>query len=156
MIYGSVWVSFIMGYGVCGFRYGMGKADPQVTHDKPYWHLLHWIESMSILHRSQDTVQLLEWLEAWICISQFLVTISCMLKFILLGLWFEKSCSPALVWHIVTQHFVQVFASDIKDHPLLVYATALPFTPANTTIYQAFCPSINQISVIVIVGMQPL
>ena len=36
MIYSSVWVSPITGYGVCRFRYGMEKADPGVTHGKPY------------------------------------------------------------------------------------------------------------------------
>jgi WD40 repeat protein len=34
--------------------------------------------------------------------------------------------------------FVQTFASDIEDHPLCVYLTALPFTPIDTILYQTF------------------
>jgi hypothetical protein len=40
-------------------------------------HMLHWIESMSILHKSRDIVQLLERFEAWIRVRRFLVTIYC-------------------------------------------------------------------------------
>jgi len=34
--------------------------------------------------------------------------------------------------------FVQYFANTIKEHPLLLYTTALPFTPTNTSIYKKF------------------
>ena len=30
------------------------------------------------------------------------------------------------------------FANPIKEHPLLIYLTALPFTPVNTTLFQEF------------------
>jgi WD40 repeat protein len=34
--------------------------------------------------------------------------------------------------------FVQTFANSIEQHPLLVYPTALPFTPVNTPIFRTF------------------
>ena len=34
--------------------------------------------------------------------------------------------------------FAQYFANTIEKHPLLLYVTALPFTPANTSIYRRF------------------
>ena len=34
--------------------------------------------------------------------------------------------------------FAQYFANTIGKHPLLVYASALPFTPADTSIYKRF------------------
>src|ERR1700689_2097890 len=34
--------------------------------------------------------------------------------------------------------FAQYFANTIEEHPLLLYVTALPFTPANTSIYKRF------------------
>ncbi|KIM89872.1 hypothetical protein PILCRDRAFT_812653 [Piloderma croceum F 1598] len=35
--------------------------------------------------------------------------------------------------------FAQYFANTIQEHPLLLYTTALPFTPANTSIHKKFC-----------------
>ena len=34
--------------------------------------------------------------------------------------------------------FAQYFANTIKEHPLLIYTTALPFTPTNTSIFKIF------------------
>jgi WD40 repeat protein len=34
--------------------------------------------------------------------------------------------------------FAQYFANTITEHPLLLYTTALPFTPTNTSIYKKF------------------
>jgi hypothetical protein len=43
--------------------------------------------------------------------------------------------------------FAQTFARSMEEHPLLVYMSALPMTPTNTTLYQTFhdpalCPSV--------------
>ena len=35
VIYGSVWVLPVAGYGVHGYGCGVGKSNPQVTHFKP-------------------------------------------------------------------------------------------------------------------------
>jgi hypothetical protein len=59
---------------ICTVEDNMGSAIKQLEIFLS-WHLLHWIKLMNILHKSRDTVQLLGQLEAWICISQFLVTI---------------------------------------------------------------------------------
>ena len=34
--------------------------------------------------------------------------------------------------------FVQLFASSIEDHPLLIYLSALPFTPVDTLLFKTF------------------
>lgn len=34
--------------------------------------------------------------------------------------------------------FAQYFINTIEEHPLLLYASALPFTPVNTSIYKTF------------------
>src|SRR5882757_9842203 len=34
--------------------------------------------------------------------------------------------------------FAQYFANTIQEHPLLLYTTALPFTPTNTSIFKKF------------------
>ena len=34
--------------------------------------------------------------------------------------------------------FAEYFADTINEHPLLLYTTALPFTPANTSIFKIF------------------
>ena len=36
------------------------------------------------------------------------------------------------------QRFAQYFANTINAHPLLIYTTALPFTPTNTSIFKTF------------------
>ena len=39
--------------------------------------------------------------------------------------------------------FVQTFASSVEEHPLLIYLSALPFTPVNTVLFRTFAdPSI--------------
>ena len=38
-------------------------------------------------------------------------------------------------------HFAQYFTNTIKEHPLLLYMTALPFTLTNISIYKKFCHS---------------
>jgi hypothetical protein len=41
--------------------------------------------------------------------------------------------------------FAQYFANTIEEHPLLIYVSALPFTPANTRIYQRFYRGITKV-----------
>jgi WD40 repeat protein len=44
-----------------------------------------------------------------------------------------------LHWLVYDGHrFAQYFANTINTHPLLLYTTALPFTPINTSIYKNF------------------
>jgi WD40 repeat protein len=37
-----------------------------------------------------------------------------------------------------SHRFAQYFANTIKKHPLLLYTTAIPFTPTNTSIFKKF------------------
>ncbi|KIM76284.1 hypothetical protein PILCRDRAFT_826459 [Piloderma croceum F 1598] len=84
-----------------------------------YRHLLHWLEAMSILKRSRQTVALLDRLLTWIS---------------------NHAPNEASLSNLVRDacRFARVFASSIEEHALLVYLTALPLMPVETALYKAF------------------
>ncbi|KIM90352.1 hypothetical protein PILCRDRAFT_59878 [Piloderma croceum F 1598] len=88
---------------------------PIVDHlrDFLFRHLLHWFEAMSILRRSRDSISHLDHLLSWISVG--------LVELVRDG-----------------TRFARVFASSIETHPLLVYMSALPFTPTNTMLYRTF------------------
>ncbi|KAF7976608.1 hypothetical protein HWV62_6110 [Athelia sp. TMB] len=81
-------------------------------------HLLHWMEALSII-KAYDLV---------------VGSISKLLD------WTKKYFLESELHHFVhdAHRFAQYFASTIIEHPLLVYASALPFTPHATSIYKTF------------------
>jgi WD40 repeat protein len=91
-------------------------------------HVLHWFEAMSILRRSRDTIMLLDRLKSW-------VTKNCRERRNLIELVSDA-------WR-----FAQAFGVLMETHPLLVYASALPFAPTSSTMYKLYhdaqtCPTI--------------
>ncbi|OJA08875.1 hypothetical protein AZE42_01734 [Rhizopogon vesiculosus] len=82
-------------------------------------HLLHWIEAMSLLKKARQTIGLLMQLEDWSKTSQ---------------VRHQELCD--LLADAV--RFCQAFTPVIEQHPLLVYNSALPFTPVNSVLYQVF------------------
>ncbi|KAF8693073.1 hypothetical protein AX14_002344 [Amanita brunnescens Koide BX004] len=55
--------------------------------------------------------------------------------------WLEKASRSDTDLHQLLydgHRFAQYFANTIKEHPLLIYTTALPFTPTNTSIFKIF------------------
>jgi len=82
-------------------------------------HLLHWIEAMSILGKSRDTIGLLDNLLAW-------MKCNCPDQGVLLELVYD-AC-----------RLTRTFAKSIEEHPLSVYFSALPFAPVTSIIYQKF------------------
>ncbi|KIM80170.1 hypothetical protein PILCRDRAFT_9732 [Piloderma croceum F 1598] len=82
-------------------------------------HLLHWMEALAVLKSHSNTIQSLQNLLEWL-----------------------KNSSPkhAELHELVYDghRFAQYFANTIEKHPLLLYVTALAFTPANTSIYRRF------------------
>ncbi|KAM6493347.1 hypothetical protein JOM56_011481, partial [Amanita muscaria] len=82
-------------------------------------HLLHWIEALAILKRHDITIRSLQSLLKWLSVS-------------LPG----HNDLRQLVYD--AHRFAQYFSNTIEEHPLLIYVSALPFTPANTSIYQRF------------------
>ncbi|KIK42463.1 hypothetical protein CY34DRAFT_804888 [Suillus luteus UH-Slu-Lm8-n1] len=82
-------------------------------------HLLHWIETMSLLKKARHTTKLLMRLEDWSKSTQGP---------------HQKLCD--LLADAV--RFCQAFTAVIEQHPLLVYNSALPFSPTNSVLYQLF------------------
>ncbi|KAF8735858.1 hypothetical protein AX14_001364 [Amanita brunnescens Koide BX004] len=82
-------------------------------------HLLHWMEVMAILKYHDSTIRslhdLIDWLQK-------------------LSRNFEDLHQLVYDGH----RFARYFASTIMEHPLLLYTTALPFTPTNTSIFKKF------------------
>ncbi|KIM76782.1 hypothetical protein PILCRDRAFT_12493 [Piloderma croceum F 1598] len=82
-------------------------------------HLLHWLEVMSILNMSRDVIaslrNLLTWVETHI-----------------------KDCSTLYDLIYDGYRFAHLFTPLMEQHPLLIYESALPFTPTNTTLYTTF------------------
>ncbi|KAF8963104.1 WD40-repeat-containing domain protein [Flammula alnicola] len=82
-------------------------------------HLLHWIEAMVILDYHGEIIRLLRMLLRW-----------------------TKKLSPEfrnfqqLVYD--AWRFARYFSNTIQQHPLLVYWSALPFTPARTSVFRTF------------------
>ncbi|KZP01979.1 WD40 repeat-like protein, partial [Athelia psychrophila] len=72
-------------------------------------HLLHWMEALAIMKSYHVVIQSLSML-------------------------LNK------LYHFVNDahRFAQYFSNTIEEHPLLIYATALPFTPHGTLIYKTF------------------
>ncbi|KAF8638957.1 hypothetical protein AX14_010146, partial [Amanita brunnescens Koide BX004] len=82
-------------------------------------HLLHWMEALAILNSHDHTIR----------------SIHTLMK------WFQKSSRSDTNLHKLVydgHRFAQYFANTIKEHPLLIYTTALPFTPKNTSIFKIF------------------
>jgi len=99
-------------------------------------HLLHWIEVMSILKQSRSLIvnmpRLLSWTRVCGRLSHQNIDV-----FIGYQVYLpDRSRLSALIDD--TCRFVQLFANIIEDHPLLVYTSAVPFTPQQTIFYQEF------------------
>jgi WD40 repeat protein len=96
--------------------------------------LLHWLEAMSILKKSRDTIVLLNSLSSWILVSYMVWFQYKSLEFFL-----SQTNAPNLHELVCdTCRFAQTFANSIEEHPLLVYFSALPFAPLTSVIYQKF------------------
>ncbi|KAH7918266.1 WD40 repeat-like protein [Leucogyrophana mollusca] len=80
-------------------------------------HLLHWFEAMSILGKSRETIRLLSHLLRIIPVSA--------------NFYHDLYAIIHDAWR-----FVQQFAAEIEGHPLLVYHSALPFSPRNSLTYK--------------------
>ncbi|KAH7919617.1 WD40 repeat-like protein, partial [Leucogyrophana mollusca] len=80
-------------------------------------HLLHWLEAMSILGKSRETIRLLDQLLRQIPVS-------------------ANSYHDVYVIIHDAWRFAQLFAGPIEEHPLLVYHGALSFAPRNSLTYK--------------------
>ncbi|KAJ7277452.1 hypothetical protein C8J57DRAFT_1581954 [Mycena rebaudengoi] len=92
-------------------------------------HFLHWIEVLSILKQSRNSITWLQELRDWY--AQLNLTCNNSFKIMLYDFW----------------RFVKAFSRTLETHPLLVYETALTFCPKRTTISPTFpSPDIRVIS----------
>jgi WD40 repeat protein len=110
-------------------------------------HLLHWIETMGLLKKARHTIKLLMRLEDWSNVSQSSILFLSLLKANLQSTQgrHQKLCD--LLADAV--RFCQAFTAVIEQHPLLVYSSALPFSPTNSILYQLFK---DELSIPVVAG----
>lgn len=99
-------------------------------------HLLHWIETMSLLKKARQTIGLLIRLEDWSKVTKtFSLFFSSMTATLQAAQGRHQGLCDLLADAV---RFCQAFTAVIEQHPLLVYNTALPFTPINSVLYQTF------------------
>ncbi|KZP02221.1 WD40 repeat-like protein, partial [Athelia psychrophila] len=81
-------------------------------------HLLHWMEALAIMKAHGVAIH----------------SLSRLLQ------WTQKHCAQSDLYHFVhdAHRFAQYFSSTIEKHPLLIYTSAIPFTPHDTLIYKSF------------------
>ncbi|KDQ07880.1 hypothetical protein BOTBODRAFT_119418 [Botryobasidium botryosum FD-172 SS1] len=82
-------------------------------------HLLHWLEILSLLKQSRETLYMLYQLQLW------------------LNAYIPEH---AILCNLVDESikFCRHFAAVIEQHPLAVYQVALPFSPPESIIYDIF------------------
>ncbi|KAG2107852.1 hypothetical protein BD769DRAFT_1500468 [Suillus cothurnatus] len=109
---------------------GSEESLSSVVYDFLVKHLLHWIEAMSLLKKARHTIKLLMRLEDWSRSTH--------------GRHQElrKLLADAV-------RFCQAFTAVIEQHPLLVYSSALPFSPTDCVLYQLFK---DELSIPVVAG----
>ncbi len=99
-------------------------------------HLLHWMEvGMSILKMSRrSTIRELRRLNEWIRPVCFRPPM------LYHHIHFLKGDDHDRLSRLIAdaRRFSQFFADAIEEHPLLIYAMAVPLCPINTTIYELF------------------
>ncbi|KAF7973424.1 hypothetical protein HWV62_15237 [Athelia sp. TMB] len=80
---------------------------------------------------------LLHWLEALVILNAYDVALRSLPRLIK---WIQRYFPESQLLHFVrdARRFAQSFSETIQEHPLLVYLSALPFTPPNTLVYQSF------------------
>ncbi|KAF7970202.1 hypothetical protein HWV62_24790 [Athelia sp. TMB] len=84
-------------------------------------HLLHWMETLAIMKAYDIVLRSLSMLFRW---TQTL----------------QKYFAGGHLYRLVhdAQRFAQCFVHTINEHPLLIYTSALTFTPKDTLIYKTF------------------
>ncbi|KZP17415.1 hypothetical protein FIBSPDRAFT_934094 [Athelia psychrophila] len=89
-----------------------------VVYQFMHEHLLHWVEALTIMKAYDVVMRLLPRLLKW-----------------------TQTYFPGSKLHDLVHdayRFTQYFANTIIEHPLFIYASALPFTPHDTIIYKTF------------------
>ncbi|KAI6012810.1 hypothetical protein F5J12DRAFT_820855 [Pisolithus orientalis] len=82
-------------------------------------HFLHWVEAMSAIGRPRQTITLMDKLREWVDAN-----------------YNHDDSLRSFVKD--AERFCQAYAHVFERHPLLVYQSALPFTPTSSVIYKTF------------------
>ncbi|KZP26251.1 WD40 repeat-like protein, partial [Athelia psychrophila] len=106
-----------------------------------------WIEHVCLITNAFDGLadmidrflrkHLLHWMEALVIAKCYNLATRALIRLLK---WTQR-CFPGskLCDFVIDAHrFAQYFANTINEHPLLIYSSALPFTPHDTIIYQTF------------------
>ncbi|KAG6333192.1 hypothetical protein ID866_5896 [Astraeus odoratus] len=93
----------------------LGQAITAFLHQ----HFLHWVEAMSVIGRPRQTITSMDRLKDWVDVNFAL----------------DESLRSFVR---DANRFCQAYAPVFEQHPLLVYQSALPFTPTSSIIYRTF------------------
>ncbi|KAL4068832.1 hypothetical protein V8B97DRAFT_754129 [Scleroderma yunnanense] len=90
-------------------------------------HFLHWVEAMVVMGQPRQTITLMDRLKDWVVANYAGDESLCL---------FVRDAD----------RFCQAYVHVFEQHPLLVYQSALPFTPTSSVIYRTFNdPSLPQV-----------
>ena len=113
-------------------------ADDTVKHIYVFLakHLLHWMEAMAILKSHDLSIRSIDNLMKWLRVCPPI----CIMGLFTNILIQKSSRSDTELYQLLYDghRFSLYFANTINVHPLLLYTTALPFTPTNTSIFKKF------------------
>ena len=99
-------------------------------------HLLHWMEALAILNSHDHTIRSLHNIMKWLQVCPIIAYWE-----LSANIFIQKSSRSDTDLHQLVydgHRFAQYFANTIMEHPLLLYTTALPFTPTSTSIFKNF------------------
>ncbi|KAF8555069.1 hypothetical protein OG21DRAFT_1439273 [Imleria badia] len=108
------WVDHLCDSEMCGDKEVVEEIDAFLRS-----HFLHWIEVMTVMRKARQTIGLMIRLKE--CVDTHYAS-------------YEELC--AFTKDAV--RFCQAYTHVYEQHPLLVYRSALPFTPRATTLFQRF------------------
>ncbi|KAF7965388.1 hypothetical protein HWV62_44069 [Athelia sp. TMB] len=112
------------------------KAIADTIHQFMRDHFLHWMEALSIGKTFDVALRSLPILLKWIQVRFYSTMPSSLLTYSVQ----ENFPGNELFDFVQDAHrFARYFEQTIKEHPLWIYISALPFTPRNTIIYKTFC-----------------
>ncbi|KAF7972465.1 hypothetical protein HWV62_17878, partial [Athelia sp. TMB] len=125
------------------------KAIADTIHQFMRDHLLHWMEALSIGKTFDVALRSLPILLKWIQVRFYSTLPSSLLTYSV-----QENFSDNELFDFVqdAHRFSRYFEDTIKEHPLSVYISALPFTPRNTIIYKTF---FHERLPLVVAGVEP-
>ncbi|KAF9237048.1 quinon protein alcohol dehydrogenase-like superfamily [Melanogaster broomeanus] len=104
---------------LCNSEAGSERSVAQEIYNFLHKHFLHWIEVMTVMKKARQTIGSMIRLKEWLDTN-----------------YTEEEGLRSFAKDAV--RFCQAYAHVYEQHPLLVYQSALPFTPTASVVFQTF------------------